>query len=302
VLGGTAWLWSREEFFEAVDVLFVDEAGQMSLANVLAIAQCAGAMVLLGDPQQLEQPLQGSHPEGTEVSALEHLLQGGKTITDDRGLFLEETWRLHPAICGLTSELFYDGRLKPIPALERQAILGPVPIAGAGLWFLPVAHDGNQSSSPEEVVAVAALVERLTAGDVRWRDHEGNEAPLRLEDILIIAPYNAQVGDLSARLPGARVGTVDRFQGQQAPVVVYSMTTSTPADAPRGMEFLYSLNRFNVATSRARCACVIVGSPRLFEPECQTPRQMKLANACCRYLELAQELPIEALHQSNRSA
>ena len=302
VLGGTAWLWSREEFFEAVDVLFVDEAGQMSLANVLAIAQCAGAMVLLGDPQQLEQPLQGSHPEGTEVSALEHLLQGGKTITDDRGLFLEETWRLHPAICGLTSELFYDGRLKPIPALERQAILGPVPIAGAGLWFLPVAHDGNQSSSPEEVVAVAALVERLTAGDVRWRKRDETEHPLRLEDILIIAPYNAQVGDLSARLPGARVGTVDRFQGQQAPVVVYSMTTSTPADAPRGMEFLYSLNRFNVATSRARCACVIVGSPRLFEPECQTPRQMKLANACCRYLELAQELPIEALHQSNRSA
>jgi predicted RecB family nuclease len=297
VLGGTAWLWSREEFFEAVDVLFVDEAGQMSLANVLAIAQSAGAVVLLGDPRQLDQPLQGSHPEGTEVSALEHLLQGQKTIAEDRGLFLEQTWRLHPTICGLTSELFYDRRLKPIPDLERQAILGPVPIAGAGLWFLPVAHDGNQSSSPEEIDAVAALVERLSSGDVRWRKHDGTEHPLRLEDILIIAPYNAQVADLSARLPGARVGTVDRFQGQEAPVVIYSMTTSTPADAPRGMEFLYSLNRFNVATSRARCACVIVGSPRLFEPECQTPRQMQLANACCRYLELAHELPIEELRR-----
>jgi uncharacterized protein len=295
VLGGTAWLWSREESFETVDVLFVDEAGQMSLANVLAIAQCAGALVLLGDPRQLDQPLQGTHPEGTDVSALEHLLQGRKTIADDRGLFLEETWRLHPAICALTSELFYEGRLAARPDLERQAILGPVPIEGAGLWFLPVAHDGNQSSSPEEVDAVAALVARLTAGDVRWRKRDGTEHLLRLEDILVIAPYNAQVADLGARLPsGARVGTVDRFQGQEAPVVIYSMTTSTPADAPRGMEFLYSLNRFNVATSRARCACVVVGNPRLFEPECQTPRQMQLANAGCRYLELARELPIEA--------
>ncbi|HKY32502.1 MAG TPA: TM0106 family RecB-like putative nuclease [Candidatus Polarisedimenticolia bacterium] len=300
VLGGTAWLWSREEFFEAVDVLFVDEAGQMSLANVLAIAQGAGAMVLLGDPRQLDQPLQGSHPPGTEVSALEHLLQGRKTISEDRGLFLEETWRLHPAICRLTSELFYDGRLKPIPGLDRQALLGGGPIAGAGLWFLPVEHHGNQSSSPEEVQAVGALVERLAGGDLRWRNREGIEAPLRLEDILIIAPYNAQVADLGARLPRARVGTVDRFQGQEAPVVVYSMTTSSPADAPRGMEFLYSLNRFNVATSRARCACVIVGSPMLFEPECQTPRQMQLANACCRYLELARELPAEEPRRSIR--
>ena len=300
VLGGTSWLWSREEFFETVDVLFVDEAGQMSLANVLAIAQCAGAVVLLGDPRQLDQPLQGTHPEGTDVSALEHLLQGKKTIAEDRGLFLEETWRLHPGICDFTSELFYDSRLKPHAGLERQAILGPVPVAGAGLWFLPVAHDGNQSSSPEEVTAVAALVERLTADDVRWRKHDGTEHTLRLEDILVTAPYNPQVADLSARLPrGARVGTVDRFQGQEAPLVIYSMTTSTPADAPRGMEFLYSLNRFNVATSRARCACVVVGNPRLFEPECKTPREMQLANACCRYLELARELPIEDVRRSS---
>jgi len=292
VLGGTAWLWSREEFFEAVDVLFVDEAGQMSLANVLAVAQCADSLVLLGDPRQLDQPLQGSHPEGAEVSALEHLLQGHNTIPEDRGLFLEETWRLHPAICELTSELFYDRRLKAHAGLDRQAILGQVPLAGAGLWYLPVAHEGNQSSSREEVAAIAPLVERLSKGDVKWRDRKGEEHPLGLQDILIIAPYNAQVADLSAFLPGARIGTVDRFQGQEAPVVIYSMTTSTAADAPRGMDFLYSLNRFNVATSRARCACVIVGSPRLFEPECQTPRQMQLANACCRYLELARELTI----------
>ena len=300
VLGGTSWLWSREEFFERADVLFVDEAGQMSLANVLAIAQCAESIVLLGDPRQLDQPLQGTHPEGTDVSALEHLIRADasgdeprKTISDDRGLFLEETWRLHPAICKFTTELFYEDRLTARSGLDRQEILGTGPIAGAGLWFLPVAHEGNQSSSEQEVEAIETLVVRLLADGARWRNHKGEEAPLRLEDILIIAPYNAQVADLSIRLPEqARVGTVDKFQGQEAPLVIYSMTTSTPADAPRGMEFLYSLNRFNVATSRARCACIVVGSPRLFEPECQTPRQMQLANALCRYLELAQTLDL----------
>jgi hypothetical protein len=280
VAGGTAWLWAREEFFESVDVLFVDEAGQMSLANALAIAPCAKSLVLLGDPQQLEQPIQGSHPEGTAVSALEHVLGGAPTIPDDRGLFLEETWRLPPAIGDLTSELFYERRLRSHAGLEQQALLGETAFAGAGLWFIPALHDANQSASPEEVEIVAELVKTMTEGGVRWRDRESRERPLVLGDILVIAPYNAQVADLTAGLPaGARVGTVDRFQGQEAPIVIYSMTTSTPEDAPRGMEFLYSPNRFNVATSRAQCACIVVGSPRLFEPDCQSPRQMKLANA-----------------------
>ena len=293
VAGGTAWLWGRKEYSESVDVLFVDEAGQMSLANVLAIAPCAKSLVLLGDPQQLEQPIQGSHPEGTAVSALEHVLDGAQTIADDRGLFLEETWRLPPAICGLTSELFYERRLHPRAGVERQVLLGDVPFAGSGLWFVPARHDANQGASPEEVEIVAELVRTLMEGGVRWRDRDGRESPLGLGDILVIAPYNAQVADLTARLPaGARVGTVDRFQGQEAPIVIYSMTTSTPEDAPRGMEFLYSPNRFNVATSRAQCVCIVVGSPRLFEPDCQSPRQMKLANAFCRFLEVAREVRI----------
>jgi uncharacterized protein len=293
VLGGTAWMWARHEFFEAVDVLFVDEAGQMALANVLAIAQGARAVVLLGDPQQLEQPVQGFHPPGTAASALEHVLGGAQTIPPERGLFLEETWRLAPAICDFTSELFYERRLKPRAGLERQAITGETPFAGAGLWFVPVPHDANQSASREEVAAVAALVQELTAGGVRWRDRDGAERVLELADLLVIAPYNAQVADLAAKLPpGTRVGTVDRLQGQEAPIVIYSMTSSTAEDAPRGMEFLYSPNRFNVATSRARCACIAVGSPRLFEPDCQSPRQIKLANAFCRYLELAGEVGI----------
>lgn len=291
VAGGTAWMWAREEFFEAADVLFVDEAGQMSLANVLAIAQSARSIVLLGDPQQLEQPIQGSHPEGTAVSALEHVLAGAQTIAADRGLFLEETWRLAPPICDFTSELFYERRLHPRAGLEQQSLIGGA-FAGSGLWFVAAHHDANQNASREEVEIVAELVRSLLEDGVRWRDREGGEHALELEDILVIAPYNAQVADLKAGLPeGARVGTVDKFQGQEAPVVIYSMTTSRPEDAPRGMEFLYSPNRFNVATSRAKCACIVVGSPRLFEPDCQSPRQMKLANAFCRFLEVAQKAP-----------
>lgn len=287
VVAGTPWLWAREDLFESIDVLFVDEAGQMSLANVASIAQAAQNVVLLGDPQQLDQPLQGSHPEGTEVSALEHLLAGHQTIPPHCGLFLAETWRLHPSICSLTSELFYESRLQSRPDLQDQRIAGETPFAGAGLWFVPVEHEGNQNSSQEEVEVVGRLVDELLTSGLAWVDREGTEAPLTRNDVLIVAPYNAQVGALGERLPGARIGTVDKFQGQEAPIVIYSMATSSPDEAPRGMEFLFSLNRLNVATSRARCACILVANPRLFEPECRTPRQIQLANAFCRYLELA---------------
>jgi hypothetical protein len=158
--GATAWLWARPDAFEAVDVLFVDEAAQMSLANVLAISQAAKTIVLLGDPRQLDQPTQGSHPDGTNVSALDHILGGQKTVAADRGLFLEETWRLHPDICAFTSELFYESRLKPHPGLELQEVRSGGHIKGAGLRFLPVTHTGNQSSSPEEGVT---LIDRLSS-------------------------------------------------------------------------------------------------------------------------------------------
>jgi uncharacterized protein len=289
VLAGTPWLWAREDFRAAVDVLFIDEAGQMALADVLVCSPAAGSLVLLGDPQQLEQPQQGSHPEGTHVSALQHLLDEAATLADDRGLFLGETWRLHPRLCEFTSELFYDRRLHPVDGLEKQVLSGPV-LAGAGLWFRPVEHEGNQSSSAEEVDAVEALVGSLVAATT-WTDTEGVTRPIGLEDILVVAPYNDQVDALRERLPaGARVGTVDKFQGQEAPIVIFSTATSSPDLAPRGMEFLYDPSRLNVATSRARCACVLVGSPALFEPECKTPRQMELANAFCRYLEVATTL------------
>jgi uncharacterized protein len=292
ILGGTAWLWAREDFIDAVDVLFVDEAGQMSLANALAIAPCARSMVLLGDPQQLEQPIQGLHPEGSAVSALEYVLGGRATIEADRGLFLEETWRLPPEICRFTSEAFYENRLRSHGRPGLQVLSGTARFAGAGIFYVPVEHDANQSSAPEEVAVIAALVEDLLRGGAEWSDRDGARHPLQLDDILVIAPYNAQVADLTAKLPpGTRVGTVDRFQGQQAPVVIYSLTTSTPEDAPRGMEFLYNPNRLNVATSRAQCACIVVGSRRLFEPDCASPKQMRLANGFCRMLEIATEVP-----------
>ena len=287
VLAGTQWLWAREDYFEAVDVLFVDEAGQMSLANLLVVSQAAKSLVLLGDPQQLEQPLRGSHPEGADLSALEYLLAGAKTVPPDKGLFLEKTWRLHPKLTEFTSEVFYEGRLRSRDGLENQHIEGHSWLGESGLWYVPVEHQGNQNASQEEVEIIAGLVDSLTRPAVKWVDDKGNSRDLQLSDILVVAPYNTQVSDLSLRLPHARIGTVDKFQGQQAPAVIYSMTTSSPEDAPHGMEFLYSLNRLNVATSRAQAMVIVVASPLLLEPECHTPRQMQLANALCRYAELA---------------
>jgi uncharacterized protein len=160
-------------------------------------------------------------------------------------------------------------------------------LTGAGLFYLPVPHAGNQNCAPEEAAAIKTLVERVLADKPSWIDREGKERALTLEDVVIITPYNAQVFEIQQQLSGARVGTVDKFQGQEAPIAIYSTATSSHADAPRGMEFLYSLNRLNVATSRAKCVSVLVSSPAVFEAECKTPRQIQLANAFCRYLEMA---------------
>jgi uncharacterized protein len=286
VIGGTSFLWSRGEMTDAVDVLVIDEAGQMALADVISVGHAAKSLVLIGDPQQLERPLKGCHPDGAEKSALEHLLGQHKTILPEVGLLLPETWRLHPEICRFTSEVFYEGRLKSRDALRGYVIQGHAWVKGAGLWYLAVEHEGKRNSSEEEVEAIAKIVDGLLRPEVKF--FRGTESrPLKAEDVLIVAPYNAQVSDLLGRMPEMRVGTVDKFQGQEAPVVIYSLTTSSPEHAPRGMEFLYSLNRLNVATSRAMSAVIVVGNPRLFEPECRSPRQMQLASALCAYLEVA---------------
>jgi superfamily I DNA and/or RNA helicase len=289
VLGGTAWLWARDEYRQTVDVLLVDEAGQMPLANVLAVSPATDSLVLLGDPRQLDQPEKGTHPDGVGVSALEHVLGTHPTMPIERGIFLPITWRMSPALTSFTSELFYDGKLTSRAGLDCQVLSGVDTHSGSRLWMLAVDHDGNQSASDEEVDAVAALVTKLLAPGSMWADEKGNVRQLTGADLRVVAPFNAQVNRLAERLAplGVPVGTVDKFQGQTCAVVIYSMATSRPEDAPRGMEFLYSLNRLNVATSRARCAVFLVASPRLFEPECRTPRQMRLANALCRYAEIA---------------
>jgi predicted RecB family nuclease len=294
VVAGTVWLWSRPEYQHAVDMLIIDEAGQMALADVVAAAPAAKNLVLIGDPQQLQRPLQGSHPLGAEKSALEHLLGAHKTIPETIGLLLPQTRRMHPSVCAFTSEVFYENKLAAHPVTHPYVLNGHPWLKTPGLYFVPVVHEGNRNSSPEEVEAVKRIFDSLLAPGVVWFWNSTDSRKLELKDILIVAPYNAQVSDLLARLPGANVGTVDKFQGQEAPVVIYSLTTSTPQDAPRGMEFLYSLHRFNVATSRAMSNVIVVGNPRLFEPECRSPRQMQLANAFCRFAEMATVITVPA--------
>ncbi|MGO7860895.1 DEAD/DEAH box helicase [Rhizobium ruizarguesonis] len=211
----------------------------------------------------------------------------------EQGLFLAETWRMHPEVCGFISELFYEGKLASVDLCNRQRVVSAGAINGVGLRYLPVRHAGNASSSREEADAVAALVTNILNSQPKWVGRDGVVRALSLDDIVVITPYNSQVREIQKRLPDAKVGTVDKFQGQEAPIAIYSMATSSFAEAPRGMEFLYSANRFNVAMSRAKCVAILIASPEIFEAECKTPRQMQLANAFCRFLELAQTVEIE---------
>ncbi|HEV8507818.1 MAG TPA: TM0106 family RecB-like putative nuclease [Chitinophagaceae bacterium] len=287
IAAGTSFMWARQEFFESVDFLFVDEAGQLSLIDTLALSHAGKNLVLMGDPQQLKQPQKGSHPAGTEVSALEHILQEKKTISEDQGLFLETTWRMHPAINAYISELFYDNRLHPKAETMNQRLEGSPFYPEPGLYVELVPHQGNQNSSVEEVEKVVSIVNSLLGGNVCWIDSNNQRHKMTFDHIKIISPYNAQVEKLKSILPGIQIGTVDKFQGQEAPVIIFSMATSTPEDAPRGMEFLYSLNRFNVAVSRARAIFILVVSPSLFDPSCKSTQQMQLANSLCRLKEMA---------------
>jgi uncharacterized protein len=251
-------------------------------------------MVLLGDPQQLDQPTQGSHPPGAERSALGHILRDRATIEPSEGLFLEQTWRLHPEICDYTSTAFYAGRLETIEGLGRQVVDGPPDhrLTGTGIRYIPVEHHDNATESGEEAEAIVTLVSTLVDGGTTWTDRHGQPHPITLDDIVIVAPYNAHVAEIAraftvAGRPGAFIGTVDKFQGQERPISIYAMGTSAPEDAPRGMEFLYSLNRLNVATSRARCVTAVVCSPALLRVACRTPHQMRLANGLCLVVEAA---------------
>ncbi len=286
VVAGTSWLLADERFDGRLDVIIIDEAGQMSLANACAVGTAGRNLVLLGDPQQLAQPSQGIHPKGAERSALEHVLAGHDTIPADRGMFLPTTRRMHPEVCAFVSAAFYENRLTALAECARQQVNDGDGLAGSGTRLASVEHRGNRTWSPEEVAVVGDLVEQLHTKT--WTDAKGVEHPLGLSDVLVVAPYNAQVKRLKERLPdGARVGTVDKFQGQEGAVTIYAMATSSAEDIPRNLEFLFSRNRLNVAVSRARALSIVVFSPELLRVRCRTPEQLRLVNALCRFAEMA---------------
>ena len=281
LVGGTAWLFARPEHDQQFDYLFVDEAGQVSLANIVATGAAARNIVLVGDPMQLAQPIQGVHPGQSGISALAYILNGVSTLPQDRGVFLPVTRRLHPLICDYISRVVYDGRLKSDnPAASQQLILQRPrpPLVPAGLRFAGIAHAGNSQSSAEEGKAILDVYRSLVRQ--MYQDRDGNQRIIGAADILVVTPYNAQVNLLTRMLPaGARVGTVDKFQGQEAPVCLISMATSSADELPRNIEFLFSVNRLNVAISRAQALAIVFASPRLLDVPCRTIEQMRLVNA-----------------------
>lgn len=284
LFAGTAWLFSDPRFEERLDYLFVDEAGQVAAANLVAMATSAKNIVLLGDQMQLGQPIQGVHPGESGLSALDFLLGGRATIPPDQGVFLATTWRMHPDVCRFISDTVYEGRLQPESKNAEQRLIltenAHSALQPTGLVFVPAIHDSCSQRSQEEAEIVLSLYRSLLTQ--RYRDRTGKEYPMTVENILVVAPYNMQVNLLRRTLPeGARVGTVDKFQGQEAEAVIVSMTTSNGDTLPRYIEFLYSKNRLNVAISRARCLALLVASPALADIPCATVEQMALVNLLC---------------------
>lgn len=272
VIGGTAWDFANANRVlpASLDLLVIDEAGQFCLANTIAVAPAAVNLLLLGDPQQLPQVSQGTHPEPVDTSALDWLVDGQRTLPDERGYFLDRSYRMHPAVCAAVSTLSYEGRLHSVT--ERTAARG-LDGCQPGVRVFPVRHQGNSIESVEEADAIVAEIRGFVGSS--WTDEHGTRG-LAAADVLVLAPYNAQVSLLRQRLTSAglsavRVGTVDKFQGGQAPVVFISMTASSVDEVPRGISFLLNRNRLNVAVSRAQYAAVIVRSELLTEYLPTTP-------------------------------
>jgi predicted RecB family nuclease len=281
LVAGTSFLFAREDMDRTVDTLFIDEGGQFALADSLAVGTAARNLILLGDPNQLPQVSQGTHPPGAGASVLSHLLGDDQTVRLGMGLFLEQTWRMRPEVNDYISRTFYEGRLEPASVARTRTIA-----RGNGIRFLPVEHTGHRQASPEEAEVVAEEISSLLG--TPYRDEEG-ERLLGPSDVVVVSPYNAHVRCLRQHIPDQRIriGTVDKFQGQQAPVVFYSMASSSGDDVPRGLDFLFSRNRLNVAISRAQCLAYLVCSSRLLDAECRSVEQMQLANGLCALVEHA---------------
>ncbi len=289
VVAGTAWLFSNTAMrSNPVDVLVIDEAGQLGLADALAAATSATSVVLLGDPQQLAQVAPASHPAGSDASVLEHILDDDATIRSDRGVFLAETRRMHPDVCTFISDNFYDGQLHSHPDCAVQTT-----DHGTGLRWIRSVHNDRSTESPEEAAIVVDTITGLIGSN--WTDVEGVQRPLDVSDFIVVAPYNDQVNligrhlDASTHASGVRVGTVDKFQGQEAPVVLFSMATSDATLAPRTAGFLFSRNRLNVALSRARCLAYLICPDDLLASRARDVEKMKLISTLCAFVEEAEK-------------
>ena len=300
VVGGTTWMFCRDELSEQFDLLVIDEAGQMALANLLVMARCAKTILLVGDQQQLAQPTQADHPGDSGLSCLEYLMQGAHVVPADRGVFLATSWRMEPSLTAMVSQLFYDGRLNANPANASNAISWRQPCIGAtgealpeqGLVFEAVEHNDCSVCSEAEIDRIEQLVDALL-GSSYCHAAAGQQmrGVLGPEQILVTAPYNVQVNRLQQRLgKKARVGTVDRFQGQEAPVAIHSLTASDGDAAPRGLGFLLEPNRLNVAISRAQCLSIVVGSPGLTTGIANTVQEAEQINRLCRITQPAAHL------------
>jgi uncharacterized protein len=287
VIGGTTWLFASKPMREnPVDVLVVDEAGQLGLADTLAATISATNVILLGDPQQLPQVSQATHPGGAGASALEHLLRDELTVPADRGVLLDTTWRMHPDVCEFISEVMYGAKLRSHPSCSGQSAAGIT-----GLRWLRAEHKGRSTESPEEAAIVVAKVEELLGQP--WTDQHGATRPLTIDDFMVVAPYNDQRRCIEAALRaqpvtrGVEVGTVDKFQGREAAVVLFSMTTSSSEFMPRTADFLFSKNRLNVAISRARCVAYLVCTDQLLDTRANDVDEMELISALCSFVERA---------------
>lgn len=289
LFAGTAYFFAKAANEKLVDYLFIDEAGQVSLANVLAMGHATKNLILVGDQMQLGQPIQAVHPGESGLSVLDYLLKDKKTVDADQGVFLETTHRLHPKICSYISEAFYDSKLRSDPKTEKIRLNYQPRIPGIGengIYFAPILHEDCSQKCEPEALAIQDLYSRL----LKLKFDDGNNPPKSLsrEDILVVTPFNMQVAFLEKLLgTGARVGTVDKFQGQEAPIVLISMTSSDSATMPRGYEFLFSPNRLNVAVSRAKCLTVVFASPSLLASPCNSVKQIGLVNHLCKYAERA---------------
>jgi uncharacterized protein len=288
--GGTAYFFCKDVIKEQeLDYLFVDEASQVALANLVAVSNVAKNIILMGDQMQLEQPIKASHPGESGESALEFMLGEHKVVPNDLGVFLGETWRMHPNVCKPISDIVYESQLQSEKTKVNQRVLWEneeLELKPAGIQLVNVEHDSNTHSSIEEVKKIKEILRNIEQS--QYQDSDKKVHDFNPDNVLIVAPYNAQVNLLKAELGACYspfIGTIDKFQGKEAEIVIVSMTSSIPGESSRGIDFLFNLNRLNVAISRAKALAIVVASPELKNTRATNPKQIKKISSYLTFTE-----------------